>query len=173
MVAEVQKSRGDGGRGNSCSQKKWTLYAGIYSKRCLVHLAGEEFIVLLYSWASWKFVVGSWKFVPGYMWDKIQIQSISFLSLIFLGFFFFFGHTEWHVGSNPCPLLWDRGVLATGPPGKSPHFVIISEKDAHDSWENAICGKLHFPKRATTNVSHITRSWKIHSDISPTEIKGL
>ena len=28
----------------------------------------------------------------------------------------------WHVGLNPGPLHWDRGVLATGPPSKSLFF---------------------------------------------------
>ena len=39
---------------------------------------------------------------------------------------FFFGYTEWNVGSyfpkqrsNPCPMQWKHRVLATGPPGKS------------------------------------------------------
>ena len=29
-------------------------------------------------------------------------------------------------GSNPCPLQWKRGVLTTGPPGKSPENLLMT-----------------------------------------------
>ena len=48
-------------------------------------------------------------------------------------FFFFFGCTTRHAGSqfpnqgsNPSPLQWKRGVLTTGPPGKSPVFAFLN-----------------------------------------------
>ena len=57
-----------------------------------------------------------------------QVISLSYsFPLGHLHFFFFFGHTMWHLGSwfpdqgwNPCPLHWKHGVWTTGPPGKFP-----------------------------------------------------
>ena len=45
-------------------------------------------------------------------------------------YYYYYGHAVQHEGSwfpdegsNPCPLHWERGVLTTGPPGKS-HSII-------------------------------------------------
>ena len=56
-----------------------------------------------------------------------QIIEGSWLALLFIYFkiLSIFGHTTRHEellpdqGSNLCPLQWKRGVLTTGPPGKS------------------------------------------------------
>ena len=53
--------------------------------------------------------------------------SPAYLFIYFYSIYLFIFLTEWHVGSwfhdqglNLCPLQWKRGVLTTGPPGKSP-----------------------------------------------------
>ena len=53
---------------------------------------------------------------------SITCELTRFFSLIY---YYYFGHTTWHVGSQfldqglkPCPLHWGHGVLTTGPPGK-------------------------------------------------------
>ena len=47
----------------------------------------------------------------------------------FFFFFFLFGHGTWHVESfltrDQSPLLWEHGVLTTGPPGKSTELVVL------------------------------------------------
>ena len=48
-------------------------------------------------------------------------------TVLFVKLFFFF--LIWfHQGSNPGPLHWKHGVLATRPPGKFPAIVILGKK---------------------------------------------
>ena len=79
---------------------------------------------------------------PHHKASFIHFFSQLFFGLVFLFFSFFFLSLLWHTGSsilvaacgvsfpdqesNPGPLHWERGVLATGPPGKS-HQLLFTE----------------------------------------------
>ena len=60
-------------------------------------------------------------------WEENSCLSFTDPGLdVFLFFVFFFACVVQHAGSlfpnrglSPCPLHWERGVLTTGPPGKS------------------------------------------------------
>ena len=60
-------------------------------------------------------------------WGEPKVVFLNLATLFSLLNIFFF--LIWfHQGSNPGPLHWKRGVLATGPPGKSPAIVILGKK---------------------------------------------
>ena len=74
-------------------------------------------------------VAGSWAWTaPG--WSSMCLSAYSDLVqhafYLFIFYLFIFGHAVRHAGSlfpdqglNLCPPQWNRGVLTTGPPGKS------------------------------------------------------
>ena len=63
--------------------------------------------------------------------------SFHFLQDAFCLFFFFFfaiPRGMWNFpdqGLNPCPLQWKRGVLSTGPPGKSPRCLLLKREQLY------------------------------------------
>ena len=93
VVAEVQKSRGDGGRGNSCSQKKWTLYAGHLLKKVFSTSCGRGVHSSYLLMNQLKIPCGEFKIC-----SRLHVRQDSNtvclipLSLIFLFLFFFWPH---------------------------------------------------------------------------------
>ena len=74
-------------------------------------------------------------FSPGMFWCSFLEQSCQTVKWVmiaisfFLYFFFAVPHSMWDFsnqgdqGWNPCPLDWQHGILAAGPPGKLGHFL--------------------------------------------------
>ena len=70
---------------------------------------------------DWAFPLGIFAFC----WAlTVEFFFLSFRKFIFGCTTEHVGSLSPHQGSNPGPLHWEHGVLATGPPGKSPFFLL-------------------------------------------------